>query len=56
MQGGQWRCSKVPKDIVINEVSFRKTKHLHETVIQIFFGMLYLLLYDVNLPKLLQVK
>jgi hypothetical protein len=51
MQEGQWRCSKIPKDIVIDEVSFRKTKHLHETNIQIFFGMLYLVLYDVNFPK-----
>ncbi len=43
--------SKVPKYIVIDEVSFRKTKHLHETNVQIFFGLLYLVLYDVNLPN-----
>jgi len=51
MQEGQWKCSKVPKDIGINEVSFRRTKHLHETNIQFCFGMFYLVLYDVNLPK-----
>jgi hypothetical protein len=51
MQGGQWRCSKVPKDIVIDEVFLKKIKHLHETNIQVFFGMFYLVLYDENLPN-----